>query len=77
MSTRTLKKILDQSSRLNAKLDTLISGQKSLKERIAKLEEVLGNKVLIKILRRYISFNKLFKIFVNYQNCLIIYMLYI
>lgn len=48
MSTRTLEKILDQSSRLNAKLDTLISGQKSLEERIAKLEEVSGNKSIDK-----------------------------
>jgi hypothetical protein len=48
VSTQTLEKILDQSSRLNAKLDILISGQKSLEERIAKLEEVSGNKSLDK-----------------------------
>ena len=48
MSTQILKKILDQSSKLNAKLDILISRQKSLEERIAKLEEVSGNKSLDK-----------------------------
>ena len=48
MSTRTLEKILDQSLRLNAKLDILISKQKSLEEIIVKLEEVLGNKSIDK-----------------------------
>ena len=48
MSTQTLEKILDQSSRLNVKLDILISRQKSLEERIAKLEEISGNKSIDK-----------------------------
>ena len=99
MSTRTLEKLLDQSSRLNAKLDILISGQKSLEERIAKLEEVSGNKSLDKDFKKVLNSNNYLyiyfyiytdisfinkdvliynsiKIFANYQNCLIIYVLY-
>ena len=52
MSTQTLEKILDQNSRLNVKLDILISGQKSLEERIAKLKEVSDNKSLDKDFER-------------------------
>jgi hypothetical protein len=57
VSTRTLEKLLDQSSRLNAKLDILISGQKSLEERIAKLEEVSGNKSLDKDFEKVLNSN--------------------
>ena len=63
MSTRILEKLLDQSSRLNAKLDILISEQKSLEEKIAKLEEVSDNKHL----------NKDFEKILNSNNYLYIY----
>ena len=99
MSIRTLEKLLDQSSRLNAKLDILISGQKFLEKKIAKLKEILDNKNLDKDFKKVLNSNNYLciyfyiytdisfinkdvliynsiKIFANYQNCLIIYVLY-
>ena len=64
MSTRTLEKLLDQNSRLNAKLDILISEQKSLEERIAKLEEVSGNKSLDKDFEKVLNSNNYLCIYI-------------
>jgi len=48
-----LKKLLNQSLRLNAKLDILISEQKSLEEKIVKL----GNKGLDKDFEKVLNSN--------------------
>ena len=100
MSTQTLEKLLNQNSRFNTKLNILISEQKSLEEKIAKLKEISGNKSLNKDFEKVLNSNNYLciyfyiytdisfinkdvliynsiKIFANYQNCLIIYVLYI
>ena len=63
MSIRTLEKLLNQSLRLNTKLNILISEQKSLEERITKLEEVSGNKSLDKDFEKVLNSSNYFCIY--------------
>ena len=64
VSTKTLEKILNQNARLNTKLDTLITGQKKLEERIIKLEEDCI---------KHLGFDKTFE---KVRNCFILFQFY-
>ena len=63
--TKTLEKILNQNARLNTKLDTLITGQKKLEERIIKLEEDCT---------KHLGFDKTFE---KVRNCFILFQFYV
>ena len=63
---KTLEKIINQNSKIVQKLDQLISGQKSLENRMTKLEQVPDiqhNEELIKVIKTLVIYI-LFKIYI-------------
>ncbi len=66
VSQKTLEKIINQNSKIVQKLDQLISGQKSLENRMTKLEQVPDiqhNEELIKVIKTLVIYI-LFKIYI-------------
>jgi len=66
VSQKTLEKIINQNSKIVQKLDQVISGQKSLENRMTKLEQVPDiqhNEELIKVIKTLVIYI-LFKIYI-------------
>src|SRR5947207_8994434 len=79
VSQKTIEKLINQNAKIMSKLDQVISGQKSLNDRMIKLEKVLdiqNDEELIKVIKtlviyilfKYYAILRLLRILTQYSN---------